>query len=105
MTFEFHPAADIEFWEAIDWYEQRESTLGAELEADVYRALERIAENPRAWRRWREVPMVRICRLRRFPFYIPYVADEERVVVLAVAHDKREPGYWRARIGDERGAG
>lgn len=34
----------------------------------------------------------------RFPFCIPYVAEEGRVIVLAVAHARREPGYWRERM-------
>lgn len=98
MVFDFHPAADIDLRAAIDWYDRRESALGARFEADIYEALERIAENPMAWKRWRDSPIVRVYSLRRFPFYIPYVADRERVIVLAVAHAKREPGYWRERI-------
>ena len=98
MIFDFHPAADTEFRATIDWYDQRESALGARFEADVFQALERIAENPKAWKQWQDLPRVRAYWLRRFPFYIPYVADDERVIVLAVAHAKREPGYWRARL-------
>jgi hypothetical protein len=98
MIFDFHPAADIELWEAIDWYDQRESALGARFETDFFQALERIAENPWAWKRWRDSPTIRVYWLRRFPFYVPYIADNEQGIVLAVAHAKREPGYRRERI-------
>jgi toxin ParE1/3/4 len=95
---ELHPAADIEFRAAIDWYDEQEPALGARFEAAVYQAFERIDENPSAWKPWRGSPLVRMYWLRRFPFYIPYIADGERVIVLAMAHAKRDPGYWTERL-------
>ena len=39
----------------------------------------------------------RVCPVRRFPFRIVYRIVENRVLVVAVAHAKRRPGYWRDR--------
>jgi plasmid stabilization system protein ParE len=35
--------------------------------------------------------------LRRFPYAVIYRAQAERVLVVAVAHMRRRPGYWRGR--------
>ena len=40
----------------------------------------------------------RICPLRRFPFSLVFVEQPTRSLVVAVAHRKRRPGYWRRRL-------
>ena len=35
--------------------------------------------------------------LPRFPFNIFYRPDARAIVIVAVAHQKRRPGYWRSR--------
>jgi len=41
---------------------------------------------------------VRRCRLRRFPYGLIYHADEVGVLLIAVAHTHRRPGYWSERL-------
>lgn len=41
---------------------------------------------------------VRYYPLARFPFLLPYAASGDSIVVLAVAHQGREPGYWTDRV-------
>jgi toxin ParE1/3/4 len=36
--------------------------------------------------------------LKRFPFVIVYRAGESRIEIVAVAHGRRRPGYWAARV-------
>jgi toxin ParE1/3/4 len=36
--------------------------------------------------------------LRRFPFSIIYLDDPEVRSIVAVAHSKRKPGYWKVRL-------
>ena len=36
--------------------------------------------------------------VRRFPFGILYRIEPEEIVIVAVAHLRRKPGYWRERI-------
>jgi hypothetical protein len=36
-------------------------------------------------------------RLTRFPYLVVYREDATRILVVAVAHEKRKPGYWRKR--------
>jgi len=36
--------------------------------------------------------------LRRFPFSIIYLDDPDVLSIVAVAHSKRKPGYWKSRL-------
>ena len=42
---------------------------------------------------------IRIYNTRRFPFsiYYAYEKDEDIIIIIAVAHQKRNPGYWKQR--------
>jgi plasmid stabilization system protein ParE len=40
----------------------------------------------------------RFCRLKKFPYRLVYVEEPTRVLVIAVPHDRRKPGYWRRRV-------
>jgi hypothetical protein len=44
---------------------------------------------------------VRKRSLKRFPFTIVYEVTQTRIAVIAVAHQRQRPGYWRARRGDD----
>jgi plasmid stabilization system protein ParE len=93
----FHREASAELEEAEDWYEAQRPGLGDDLSAEVERALGLIEESPTVWPRWPgapPLPVVRRFLLARFPFALAYLAEPSRVVVLAVAHTKRRPGYW-----------
>lgn len=85
---------------AVEWYERQRLGLGDELEQDVFDAFDLVIERPHAWQRWPGLATVRVFPLDRFPFLIPYLVNESSLVVLAVAHAKRRPGYWRARAED-----
>jgi plasmid stabilization system protein ParE len=98
MHVRFHPDAQHELADAAVWYEQRREGLGSELQRRVRDALKRIASNPAAWPRWPELPEVRVYPLSRFPFLLPYFLDEALLVILAVAHGRRRPGYWQNRL-------
>jgi hypothetical protein len=50
MTYEFHPAARLEFLEAIGFYESRQSGLGGSFSREVLAAIERICQAPGRWR-------------------------------------------------------
>jgi plasmid stabilization system protein ParE len=84
-----------------DWYESEEPGLGLEFAAELSRALEVVAENPLAWPLWPGTPPTRNIRrffLTRFPFSIACMVQSDRVVVLAVAHQRRHPNYWFDRM-------
>jgi mRNA-degrading endonuclease RelE of RelBE toxin-antitoxin system len=46
--------------------------------------------------------MVRKARLRTFKYNVIYVIDDTEVVIVAVAHYRRRPGYWHSRLATLR---
>ena len=49
MSYFFHPEAEKEFLEAIDYYEEREAGLGFDFAVEVYAAIGRAVEHPKSW--------------------------------------------------------
>ncbi len=97
MEVRFHRLAVREYENARAWYQRYETDLGNEFAEETDRAIARIAQHPYrspvCFERFRRV------RLRRFPYSLYYhVVDSSRVLVLAVAHARRRPGYWRRRL-------
>jgi hypothetical protein len=59
-------------------------------------AVLRISEAPERWPKYDS--LMRRFLLARFPFSVIYRIAEQVVEVIAVAHHKRAPGYWRPRL-------
>lgn len=95
MRVRFLVEADAEVDEAIDWYSTRDDTgeLADQFIDEIARVTRLVGERPRAWPEIE--PGVRWLVLRRFPYSLIYVVAPTEVRVLAVAHHRREPGYWR----------
>ncbi len=97
MTPDFHPAAEAEFLECVGYYESRVPGLGTSL-VDEYEALAKlILQSPKAWPV--EIkPDIRRAPFYRFPLAIIYRGREDKVQILAIAHDRRRPQYWLGRL-------
>ena len=91
------PEAEAELAEAAAWYEERRAGLGVQLVADIDRAFEAILESPLVYPPWNAGPAHRRYVVRRFPYLVFYEVVDEGVIVRAVAHAKRRPGYWTDR--------
>jgi plasmid stabilization system protein ParE len=95
MKVEFHPAASQELEAASSFYESRRTGLGEELADEVEDVCLLLSEYPAIGRKaddaHRSVP------LRRFPFILFYRVRETVVQIVAVAHKRKRPGYWRRR--------
>lgn len=95
-----HEAA-LELEEAVLWYEQRRAGLGARFLDAIDATLENIAAFPRAEAR---VPRVsagipaRRLPVNKFPFHVVFLETEHALWVLAFAHDRRRPNYWKHRV-------
>ena len=88
--------AEQELDDAISHYNEESAGLGDAFLLETLAALDRIRKYPEAWH-----PLgrqIRRCRLRRFPYGLIYALDEGDVLILALAHTSREPGYWRDRL-------
>jgi len=88
--------AQQELDEAVSYYNGQVAGLGDAFLLEAVAAIERIRQFPDAWHPLGE--NLRRCRLRRFPYGLIYHADQTGVLVVAVAHTHRRPGYWRDRL-------
>jgi plasmid stabilization system protein ParE len=95
MTIVFHPEAAEEFEAAVDWYETREIGLGLDFAVEIHAAIQRASAMPNAWTRLSG--NVRRVLVNRFPYGVLYEPGNAHLLVLAVMHLRREPGYWMAR--------
>jgi plasmid stabilization system protein ParE len=95
MDYAFHPAAEAELNEAIDYYESVQPGLGVDLADEAQQAIVRAAKYPRAWSIIRKP--VRRSLVKRFPYGILYVEHRDSIFILAVMNLHREPDYWANR--------
>jgi plasmid stabilization system protein ParE len=82
---------------ATEWYLQR-SPRAAQMFADeLDRVIERIGRHPG------QAPDyafgARAMALRRFPYLVVFRETAAGLEIIAVAHGRRRPGYWRDRVG------
>ena len=94
------PEADEELAAAVAWYDAQRSGLGAEFWAALREALDRVQSSPDAYALLDGVPAdfpARAASVHKFPYKIVYFDLPEVVHVLAFAHSKRAPLYWRDR--------
>ena len=85
-----------EFAAAVRWYEEQRTGLGGEFFDAVVHATSLIQAQPEMG------TLSRDCRRRhvlvqRFPYQVVYRVSEDEIVIVAIAHLKRRPGYWRNR--------
>lgn len=95
MRVEFHPEARAEYLAAAAYYEERQTGLGARFTIEIEKTLERIADAPERWRKIEGE--IRRCLAHTFPYGVLYSVENDFVLVLAIMHLSREPGYWRQR--------
>lgn len=92
---EFHPEAEDDLANAKQWYKQRSRLAARAFATEFAYAIRQIATSPMRWPKTEGEP--RRFVLSRFPFSIVYRLESERVYVIAIAHQRRRPGYWRNR--------
>jgi plasmid stabilization system protein ParE len=92
---EFLREAAREVEEALEWYNERSTLAASEFLQEVDRALQLAAQRPQAWPVF-EAGTHRIV-MQRYPFSIIFRVVPGIIQIVAVAHHKRKPGYWRQR--------
>jgi len=95
MRCRFHPDAEAELNEAVDYYEGCEDGLGMEFAKAVYAAIQNICQFPLGWTPLS--PNTRRCLLSRFPYGLVYQVKNNEIIVIAVMLLNRKPDYWRKR--------
>ena len=93
---EFHPQAERELAESVLFYNDRIPGLGAVFLSLAKAASAKIQNDP--LRRPLRRDGTRKLNLPRFPYSFVYRDEAERLLIVAVAHGARRPGYWRQRL-------
>ena len=91
----YHEAAEEELLNEIGYLEIRAQGLGRRFFAEVQRAERRIAQFPESAEEI--LPGIRRYMLRTFQYALIYALEPDGVLILAVAHHRRRPGYWAGR--------
>ena len=95
---EFHPEAIAEARSAREWYAERNEQAAERFIAELDEAIESIRNAPHQWPAF--LFGTRSVILRKFPYIVVYEQIDQTVHVVAVAHAKRQPGYWSDRLKD-----
>ena len=96
MKYTFHPEAQFELNQAVDFYEGHQAKLGLEFLEEVYSTIHRIIEFPEAWSVHSK--NTRKCLTNRFPFAVIYQIKKNEIFIVAIQHLARRPEYWKERL-------
>lgn len=95
MRFRYHPEAEEELLHSIRYYERKAAGLGAEFLDEVEKTLALIQSFPDLGTLLTDTD--RRMLVERFPYGVIYTKYEDHVMIYAIMHLKRRPGYWKSR--------
>ena len=85
-----------ELHEAARWYRERDPDVARRFLEEVFRTIALIGRFPLTGSRvfGIEDPNIRQLPVSNFPYQVVFKRFKDRTAVLAIAHDRRKPGYW-----------
>lgn len=95
MNYDFHPEAEIEFFDAINYLEEQETGLGRNFAREIFASIRKITFFPYAW-----TPISKNARrilVNKFRYGIIYQVQGDNILIVAVMHLSRKPYYWQGR--------
>jgi plasmid stabilization system protein ParE len=92
---EFHEEAALEYEAALEWYLGRSVLAASKFGEALSRGIDMIVDAPHRWLKGSHG--TRRFLLQRFPFAIVYRELLTAIQVVAIAHARRKPGYWKQR--------
>ena len=87
--------AEADISEAFEYYESCRKNLGADFILCIEESITRIEKKPRQYKIIHKT--VYRALVRKFPFGIYYVLDNEKIIILGVLHARKNPKHWQAR--------
>jgi toxin ParE1/3/4 len=95
MKYVFHPEALTEYAEAVQYYVEQRAEVAQTFVNAIEDAIYRIREFPN---RYAAIDGdVRRCAVRRVPYGVLYTIEPDYILIIAVMHYSRKPGYWKNR--------
>jgi toxin ParE1/3/4 len=97
VSYGFLPEAEIEYLQAVRFYEDQRPGLGARLIKEFEHTMRFVVERPQAWKMIASSGIRRI-DLARFPYAVFFrTLPDGDIEITAFAHHRRRPGYWLGR--------
>jgi toxin ParE1/3/4 len=96
MELRFFEAAEREIEESRAWYRQRSEPAETIFLRELDHAVDQVQRGPHRWPSYGGG--TRRYVLPTFPYSLINFVEEEVIHVVAVAHEKRKPGYWKKRL-------
>ncbi len=95
MKYVFHPEALTEYAQAVEYYLQKNPKIAQAFIDAVEETVSRIRETPTRYSIFDED--IRRCMTRKFPYSVLYTIEQDSILILAIMHFSRKPGYWKNR--------
>ena len=96
LKYSFHPSAENELTEAVDYYNAVQRGLGLEFAKEIHHTIQNILSFPNSWTPLSE--HTRRCLTNRFPYGVIYQMAVDEIYIIAVMQLSREPEYWMERM-------
>jgi plasmid stabilization system protein ParE len=90
------PEAELDLEDAFAWYESQDPGLGSEFVRAIDACISTIGRNPLAYRLIYQ--QARRALVRRFPYCLFYIVEEDIIFVIGCFHSKRNPRDWQDRL-------
>ncbi len=95
---EYHPEARAEADEAAAYYYGDDRRISSRFLDILQKVVLEIQLAPRRWP-FEHGTVAQRRQVKGFPYMIFYLDELDKIIILAVAHTSRRPGYWKKRIG------
>lgn len=100
MRLEFFEDALAEVEQDRAWYRERSESAERRFLLELDHAIQQVTDAPARWPRY--LAGTRRYVFPAYPYSLVYFVEDDLIGVVAVAHDKRRPGYWRKRLRKSR---
>jgi hypothetical protein len=100
LRIRYHLAAAEEQDDVAAYYARLDPGLGADFLARLRATRAAMAKHPESFALVQGHAEIRRAPLDRFPYRLIYAVNADELFVLAVAHERRLPGYWEGRLAD-----
>lgn len=92
MNLRILELAYLEIEDAQEYYNLQQENLGDRFKKEIQKTIDHILAFPTLFP---EVENnIRRCLLHKFPYSVFYTIDDETIVILSIAHQRRKPFYW-----------
>jgi plasmid stabilization system protein ParE len=95
IAYRFLRIAEQEMIDAANLYNEKANGLGSVFLDDVHHAISNIRKYPQLGADAGNTMQRAI--LTRFPYSVIYAVEPDSILIIAVAHHRRLPGYWKDR--------